>query len=131
MSPAQNRKIYMAKDDAERLKTLIETDDGADDSQTVEMRKLETELDQNDLIISNEIPPDVVTIKSTVQVLDLDTQEERTWTLVFPEQADIERNKISVLAPVGMAMLGRSVGDTFEWTVPAGVLRLQIKDVAV
>ena len=65
----------------------------------------------------------------TVVVLDLETGEEETYTLVFPENADISSGKISILAPVGTGMLGYEVGDTFEWDVPGGVRRLKVKQI--
>lgn len=68
-------------------------------------------------------------MNSTVHLLDLDTEEEMVCTLVYPDDADIDQNKISVLAPVGTAMLGRGVGDTFEWKVPAGLRRLKVKEI--
>lgn len=68
-------------------------------------------------------------MNSTVHLVDLDTQEEMVYTLVFPDQADLALEKISVLAPIGTAMLGYGVGDTFAWQVPDGVRRLLIKDV--
>ena len=58
----------------------------------------------------SEIPPDVVTMNSTVRLRDLETGEEETYTLVYPDEADIEENKLSVLAPVGTALLGTGPG---------------------
>jgi regulator of nucleoside diphosphate kinase len=52
-----------------------------------------------------------------------------TCTLVFPDDADIDQNRISVLAPIGTAMLGYSVGDAFEWQVPAGLTRFKVKEI--
>jgi regulator of nucleoside diphosphate kinase len=66
---------------------------------------------------------------STASLIDLDTGEELVYTLVFPAEADIRQGKISVLAPVGTAMLGYGVGAVFEWPVPDGLRRLQVKDV--
>ena len=57
---------------------------------------------------------------------DLDTQEEMTYTLVFPADANIKENKISVLAPIGTAMIGYKVGDVIEWPVPSGQRRLKV-----
>jgi hypothetical protein len=51
------------------------------------------------------------------------------YTLVFPNEADIEQNRISVLAPIGIAMLGYRVGDILEWPVPSGLSRLKVKEV--
>jgi regulator of nucleoside diphosphate kinase len=52
-----------------------------------------------------------------------------TYTLVFPEQADYEVRRISVLAPIGTAMLGQREGDEFEWVVPDGPVRLRVEKV--
>ncbi len=68
-------------------------------------------------------------MNSTVCLEDLETGEEMTYTLVFPNEADIDQNKISVLAPIGTAMLGYRVGDTVEWPVPSGISRLQVKQI--
>ena len=51
------------------------------------------------------------------------------FTLVFPVNADIEHDKISVVAPIGTAMLGHRVGDEFSWEVPAGSVRLRVEEV--
>jgi len=59
----------------------------------------------------------------------LDTGEEMIFTLVFPGNASIERDRISVVAPIGTAMLGHRVGDEFEWEVPAGSVRLRVEEV--
>jgi regulator of nucleoside diphosphate kinase len=68
-------------------------------------------------------------MNSTACLIDLDTGEELVYTLVFPKDADIQQNKISVLAPIGTAMLGYSIGEIFEWRVPDGVRRLKVKEL--
>lgn len=75
--------------------------------------------------------PDVVSMNSTVELLDLDTGAEETWTVVFPEKADAAAGKISVLAPIGTGVLGYRVGDVFTWEVPAGIRRLQIRSITL
>ncbi len=67
-------------------------------------------------------------MNSRVRLRDLFTGEERLCALVFPSDSNIERHKISVLAPIGMAMLGYRVGDTIQWEVPEGVKRLRIDE---
>ena len=57
---------------------------------------------------------------------DLDSGEKETYTLVFPERADIASNRLSVIAPVGTAILGQRVGDELKWRVPAGWRRFKI-----
>jgi regulator of nucleoside diphosphate kinase len=91
------------------------------------LESLAAELDRGIRVAPTEIPPDVVTMNSRVRLVDLDTNEEMVYTLVFPDDADIAQSKISVLAPIGTAMLGYRVGDTFEWQVPNGTRRLRVK----
>lgn len=68
-------------------------------------------------------------MNSKVILRDLDTQEIMTYTLVFPNDANYEAGAISVLAPVGTAILGYSEGDTVEWPVPSGMRRLLVEKV--
>lgn len=91
--------------------------------------KLQAELERAQVVAPQDVPADVVTMNSTVVLLDLETGEEETYTLVFPEDADPGQGKVSILAPIGTAMLGYKVGDTFEWQVPAGERRLQVKRI--
>jgi regulator of nucleoside diphosphate kinase len=86
-------------------------------------------LDQSQLIAQREVPKDVITLNSRVRLTDLGTGEEMSYTLVLPNEADIDQHKISILAPIGTAMLGYSVGDTFEWKVPGGLRRLEVKEI--
>jgi regulator of nucleoside diphosphate kinase len=62
-------------------------------------------------------------------VRDLDSGKVITFTLVFPSDADVEQDKISVLAPLGTAVLGYRLGDTFEWRMPGRVRRLKLEQV--
>jgi regulator of nucleoside diphosphate kinase len=68
-------------------------------------------------------------MNSTIVLRDLDTQDVESYTLVYPEQADIANGKLSVLAPIGTAVLGQRVGDVLRWHVPAGRRRLKIEQV--
>jgi regulator of nucleoside diphosphate kinase len=70
-----------------------------------------------------------VTMNSKVCLKDLYTNEEMNVTLVFPRDADIAQAKVSVLAPIGTAMLGNRIGEIFTWKVPDGVRRLQVEKV--
>ena len=80
-------------------------------------RKVESRA-QAELLAPDEIPADVITMNSRAELLDLDSNERMEFTLVLPSDADINAGKISVLAPLGTAMLGYRVGDEFEWPVP-------------
>jgi regulator of nucleoside diphosphate kinase len=119
------RGIYITEADMRRLKPLIESMRTSRD----DLRGLQAELLQARVVVPMDVPPDVVTMNSKVRLRDLDEGEEVTYTLVFPDQANIEEGKISVVAPVGTAMLGHRVGDEFEWEVPAGSVRLRVEEV--
>jgi regulator of nucleoside diphosphate kinase len=72
------------------------------------------------------VPADVVTLSSTVRVIDLESGAAMDYTIVMPGEANYEGGRISVFAPLGTALLGYRVGDEIEWEVPRGVRRLRI-----
>ncbi len=90
---------------------------------------LEAELRHAQIVPAQDIPKDVVTMNSEVVLRDMAAREDLVYTLVFPEEANLDLNRISVLAPIGTAMLGCKKGDAFEWQVPAGCRKLKIKDI--
>jgi regulator of nucleoside diphosphate kinase len=91
------------------------------------LKGLEAELNRSKRVAAHKVPRDVITMHSKAHLVDLESGEELVYTLVFPHEADIRQDKISVLAPIGTAMLGYRVGDVFEWPVPDGLRRLQVK----
>lgn len=125
------RAIYIADDDRARLDALIRRvlDHPGLQATHPYLAALAGELRRARVVPRAEIPRDVVTMNSTVRLRDLETDEDETYTLVYPDEADIEANKISVLAPVGTALLGYRAGDHVEWPVPAGVARLRVEEV--
>jgi len=68
-------------------------------------------------------------MNSQVRIRDLEAGRVMVYTLVFPQDADASQGKISVLAPIGTALLGYRVGDMIECKVPAGVKRLRVEEV--
>jgi regulator of nucleoside diphosphate kinase len=122
--------IYITKPDYERLTTLIEiAREREGDANREYLDRLEEELDRAEVVRQENIPADVITMRSTVRVKDLDTSQEMIYRLVFPTEANYEEGKISVLAPIGTAMLGYRRGDAVEWEVPSGVRRLSVEEV--
>jgi regulator of nucleoside diphosphate kinase len=91
-----------------------------------ELRLLENELRRARIVTPEEVPSDVITINTRAELLDLETGERMEFTLVLPADANINDGKISVLAPLGTAMLGYRVGDEFVWHVPHGLRRLKV-----
>jgi regulator of nucleoside diphosphate kinase len=119
------RVVYITEADMKRLRPLI---DGVKNSRD-DLRGLQAELEHARVVAPADVPPDVITMNSKARLRDLDTGEEMIFTLVFPGNASIEHDRISVVAPIGTAMLGHRVGDEFEWEVPAGAVRLRVEDV--
>jgi len=125
----EERTIYITEYDLKRLREFIAEAKQIERRGNEYLDSLDVELSRGKVVAPTEVPPDVVTMNSRVRLVDLDTHEEMVYTLVFPQQADITQSRISVLAPIGTAMLGYRVGDTFTWQVPDGVRRLQVKEV--
>ena len=122
--------ICMTEVDLARLRKLIEVGrDSGGDSNTRYMNKLEHELERAEVVDPKDIPMDVITMRSRVRLRDLDTHKEMIFSLVFPNEADVDEGRISVLAPVGTAMIGYRVGDMIEWDVPSGLRRLTVEEV--
>ena len=84
---------------------------------------LRRELDRAIVVSSAVVPPDVATMNSKIRYIDETAGEQRTVSLVYPEQADGSGKKISVLAPVGTALLGLSEGLAIDWDFPDGSRR--------
>ena len=125
----EERTIYITEYDLKRLRELIEEARRMDRRGNEYLDSLDAELSRGKVVAPTEVPPDVVTMNSKVSLMDLDTHEEMVYILVFPQDADRTQSKISVLAPIGTAMLGYRVGDVFEWQVPDGIRRLQVKQI--
>lgn len=81
---------------------------------------LETELDRAQVVPATAVKPGLVTMNSTVRYRDESTGKEKEVTLVYPDEADMQSGKVSVLAPVGAALIGLSVGQVIEWKMPDG-----------
>lgn len=92
--------------------------------------QLASELERADVVESSDVPPDVVTMNSRVLYEDMATGRTTEVTIVFPQDADVQSGKISVLAPVGTALLGLAQGASIVWPFPDGSSRcLRVVDV--
>lgn len=103
--------------DAERIDRLLEQPAFA--SLPV-AEALNEELDRAQMCRPEDMPADVVTMNSKVRFRDLATGEEYTRTLVYPAQVRDSAEELSVMAPVGAALLGLRVGSAIHWTLPNG-----------
>ena len=122
--------LYITKTDRERLGNLIELVRDQNDRQNMAyVNRLEEELEFAETLPSKDIPPDVVTMRSQVRLQDLDTEEDLTYSIVFPMEANFEEGKISILAPLATALLGNRRGDTIEFQAPSRLRRLKIEEI--
>lgn len=121
------RQIFITDFDLERLESLIENASRRTSRDGKHLEELEEELSKAEVVPPAGIPPDVITMNSRVCLHDMETGEDLVYTLVFPADADLESGKVSVLAPIGIAMIGYRAGDTIKWQVPAGTRRFKVK----
>ncbi len=88
--------------------------------------QLQAELDRADVLDPKDMPPNVVTMNSTVQFTLLESGKTNTLTLVYPREMDGASDKVSVFAPVGIALLGLAVGDEFQMPSPTGQVTVRV-----
>jgi regulator of nucleoside diphosphate kinase len=122
-------KIIITQEDYGRLRRIIDASRELPPKDAEYLDALERELESAIIARPAEVSQDLVTMKSRVRVLDLGSGQELVYEIVFPGQANLTRNKISVLAPIGTALLGRAAGEVVEWQVPSGMRRLLILEV--
>jgi regulator of nucleoside diphosphate kinase len=113
---AKRPPIVITSRDYDRLEALL---DSLSASQFPNKAALEAELERANVVSPDSIPPNVVTMNSTVRFTIAESGEEFSLTLVYPKDA-AEAGRISVLAPVGSALLGLAVGDQLDWPRPGG-----------
>lgn len=123
------RQIWITTFDLERLSSLIDGVRATGRQKKTYLGQLEKELERARVVDPEKIPGDVITMNSVVRIRDLESGEETDYTLVFPSDARIEENRISVLSAIGTALIGYRVGDVIEWKVPSGLKRLKVEGI--
>jgi regulator of nucleoside diphosphate kinase len=122
-------RIVMSRQDANRLRSLVAAERARRGQSREHLADLEHELDRARVVEGELLPGDRVAVNSMVRVRDLDSDVAHSYTLVWPSQADAAKRRISVLAPMGTALLGCRAGDRVEWQMPGGLVRLLIEEV--
>lgn len=117
-------KITVKDSDYQKLAGLI------DSANTPATAALDKELSRADIVADDQLPADTVAMGSTATFEDLDSGKHSTVTLVYPGQADVDRMRISILSPVGSALIGLRIGGTIDWPLPGGKQR-RLKVIAV
>jgi regulator of nucleoside diphosphate kinase len=121
------KPIHVTHADLDRLRALVDQHLAGRDAQAAE--QLDAELDR--AVPIEVAPPDLVTMNARVAFVDLSSGVRRELVLVYPRDADVSAGRVSVLAPIGAALLGLSVGEEIDWPLPDGrVARLRILSAA-
>ncbi len=130
MSTTETRNrdiIFIAEDDSRRLRALAAAlprtprPEGA--------RSLQDELERATILARESLPPGVVTVNSRVRFVDDESGEEETYVITWPDRTDGGVERVSVLAPIGTALIGYREGDEVSWPTPGGIRRLRILSV--
>lgn len=116
----------MTDKDMERLDYILQAADSRDKGSVKQLRQ---EMERAWVIPALNMLGDVVTMNSRVRLKDLTSGEDLILQIVYPANADLEKGKISVLSPVGTALLGYQVGDVISWKVPGGTRTFKIKEM--
>lgn len=121
-------KICLTHYDYERLKSMIQ-EYTKRNKMDANVKDLLGEMERAQKVDSKNIPPNFVTMNSVIELKDLEELDFQEFRLVFPEDANTSENKISVLAPIGTAILGYKIGDVIQWKVPGGQNQFQITSI--
>lgn len=119
--------IYITHEDNSKLRRLVAT--ALHSNATAALQNLRRELDRATIVDRAVIPPGVVTMESIVEFEDLTTGEIDVYSISFPDRANVEEQRISILAPIGTALIGCREGDIVKWATPGGVRQLKIRNV--
>lgn len=122
--------IQVTTFDMNRLFAMIEQLRKSGFRETANLERLEEELARSDEVAPSEVAADVVTMNSRVRLQDEASGQTLECNLVFPGEADASANRISVVAPLGTAILGYRVGDTVTWPMPGGERQYKIVEIA-
>ncbi len=118
-----DQHIIVTTTDLERLRPVL------DQSNTPTSDLLDDELQRAHIVAAKDVPADVVTMNSEIVYEDCETGTTRTVRIVYPKDADATNGSISVLAPIGSALLGLRVGQSIRWAVPHGTKELRVVEV--
>ncbi len=122
-----SQEIYIIKSDKEKLLQIINKAISQELKSEASLKELETEINRAKVIEQEELSYRFIKMNSKV-IMTVD-QDEEELTLVYPNEADIKKNKISILSPIGTAILGYKEGSSVEWKVPNGIVHIHIHNI--
>ena len=122
-------RIVVTRGDHSRLQAVLDRARQMGGESNRSLDELQRELNRAQVVDSLSSHDGIVVMKAQVRLRDVDTNEIQVYTLVYPQDADIRKNQLSILAPVGTAILGYRQGEVVTWSVPGGRVRLRIEEV--
>ncbi len=123
------KKIILSNLDFPRIKKCILDARQMNTIGVNEAENLMREMNSAKVVEPGEIPDDVVTMNSIVKISFLDAKKTLQFQIVYPDEADIKENRISIFSPVATALIGYRVSDEIEWIVPSGLTKLRIDKI--
>jgi regulator of nucleoside diphosphate kinase len=123
------REIVITRPDLGLLTSILNSPAAQHGLDGERLAALRAELDRATIVEPGEVPADVITMNSRFRVRDMAADEVHEYSLVYPHEADITKGLISILAPIGTALLGYRTGDTIEWKVPSGTRVLKVEAI--
>lgn len=124
-----DRTIIITRQDMDRLRGLIRDARDARAEAPAHLKALENELDKAQIVEPAQVPADVVTMNSTVKLRMQGSRSTQKWKIVYPHEADVNEDRISILSPLGTALIGYKRGDEITLELPAGQREVVIQDV--
>lgn len=124
----RDHPIVISEPDARVLRGLLSARAARGHDQE-HLEELSLELERAQVLKPEQVAADVVTMHKPLRILDLSNGSRQELTLVGPAEANVSARRISVLAPLGTALLGYREGDEVEWLMPGGVRRIRIESV--
>lgn len=121
--------VILTKTDYEILDSYVKNLHGMQVNEKENFSKLSGELKKAQIVEDDNLAADIIRLGSSVVIKDLLTNRDMTVTIVLPQHADIKQKKVSVLAPIGTALIGFKKGQTVSWNVPSGKKDFKIMDV--
>ena len=122
-------KLMVTVYDLNRLRVLIDSAKRTGIGERAVLGKLEKELKKAEVCLPEFVPPNRVTMNSVIKLRYLPEKREMIYTIVFPQDANIEDSKLSILTHIGSSLIGRSIGDIVECEVPDGLKKLEVMGI--
>jgi len=125
----ENKEIFMVEDDINAIKKLTADNGSVYGSNRKYFEQLIKEVSRAKVIKKVQAPDGLVRLGSMVEIIDEQSAEKTVFKLVLPQEASPDDDKVSILAPIGTAVIGYRQNDVIEWKVPLGIRRIKLNKV--